>query len=159
MSTKYRVTAGYVTVETEQPGGGRANVDIRRGAILPADVPAEQIATELRLSTIEVVVEAPAAALEKAQEQEMADVPPPPPPPSNPEPEAVEVPEGMSVATTLEWVGGDVERATAALVAEQAGQNRSTLVDRLTKLIEATAEAAAGEVPGAGADSGASVAA
>lgn len=50
----YRVTAGYVTVETKiNDKGARAQVDISRGADLPGDVPDEQIQTLLRLGNIE----------------------------------------------------------------------------------------------------------
>lgn len=45
------VTAGYVTVETAVPGG-RANVDIPRGEVLPDDVPDEQRDTLLRRGDI-----------------------------------------------------------------------------------------------------------
>jgi len=63
----YRVVAGYVTVETAVPGG-RAEIDIPRGALLPADVPAEQRERLLRLGAIEQDSEIPAESL-----------PPPPP--------------------------------------------------------------------------------
>lgn len=46
-------------------------------------------------------------------------------------------PAGMSVPTTLEWVGGDAERARAALEAEKAGQNRATLIARLEGVLGA----------------------
>ena len=52
----YVVTSGYVTVETAV-GAGRAHVDIPRGAVLPGDVPAEQVDTLLRLGHIEAVGE------------------------------------------------------------------------------------------------------
>ena len=45
------VTAGYVTVETAVPGG-RAQVDIARGAVLPDDVPAERVEALARLGHI-----------------------------------------------------------------------------------------------------------
>jgi len=52
----YRVTAGYVTVETKiNERGSRAQVDIPRGADLPGDVPREQVETLLRLGRIEEV--------------------------------------------------------------------------------------------------------
>jgi len=54
----YRVTAGYVTVETAVPGG-RAQIDIPRGADLPGDVPAEQVDHLLRTGAIEAVEPAP----------------------------------------------------------------------------------------------------
>lgn len=49
---RYTVVAGYVTVETAVPGG-RAQIDIPRGASLPDDVPEEQVAILLRLGDIE----------------------------------------------------------------------------------------------------------
>ena len=48
---RYVVTAGYVTVETAVPGG-RASIDIPRGAMLPDDVPDEQVRVALRLGLI-----------------------------------------------------------------------------------------------------------
>lgn len=50
----YRVSAGYVTVETAVPGG-RAQIDIPRGASLPDDVPAEQVETLLAQGRIEAM--------------------------------------------------------------------------------------------------------
>src|SRR5262245_54346419 len=41
-----------------------------------------------------------------------------------------EVPDG-TIAEVLDWVGDDPVRANAALHAEYAGQNRSTLITRL----------------------------
>ncbi|MEO3922704.1 hypothetical protein ABGB07_02295 [Micromonosporaceae bacterium B7E4] len=66
----YVVTAGYVTVETAVPGG-RAAVDIPRGAELPDDVPDEQRAALLTQGHIE-----PARA-----EPEPIPAPPTGPPP------------------------------------------------------------------------------
>jgi hypothetical protein len=61
------VTAGYVTVETAVPGG-RANVDIPRGEVLPDDVPDEQRENLLRLGHVEEAGEpTPAAPAEAAQ--------------------------------------------------------------------------------------------
>jgi len=52
----YRVKSGFVTVETQvNDRGGRAGVDVPRGADLPSDVPAEQVTELLRLGRIEVV--------------------------------------------------------------------------------------------------------
>ncbi|TDE02841.1 hypothetical protein [Jiangella asiatica] len=63
----YRVTAGYVTVETQvRENGARAYIDIRRGAELPGDVPAAQVATLLRQGDIEEVKPARKAAAKKA---------------------------------------------------------------------------------------------
>lgn len=47
----------------------------------------------------------------------------------------LEVPEGTA-ATILEWVDGDKEAAQAALDAEQAGQKRTTLINKLKAIIE-----------------------
>ena len=66
----YRVTAGSVTVETAVPGG-RAQVDIPRGADLPGDVPAEQFEQLLRTGAIEAM----------EPETEAVNAPPVGPPP------------------------------------------------------------------------------
>lgn len=50
----YVVTAGYVSVETAVPGG-RAEIDLPRGAALPDDVPAEQRDRLLRAGAIAAV--------------------------------------------------------------------------------------------------------
>lgn len=50
----YRVTAGYVTVEMDVPGG-RARQDVRRGNLLPADVSAAEVRTLLERGDIEPV--------------------------------------------------------------------------------------------------------
>ncbi|QFG12214.1 Hypothetical Protein OBI_RACECAR_86 [Arthrobacter phage Racecar] len=47
----------------------------------------------------------------------------------------LEVPEGTA-ATVLEWVDGDPVAAQAALDAEQAGQKRTTLINKLKAIIE-----------------------
>jgi hypothetical protein len=52
----YVVTAGYVTVETAVPGG-RAQIDLPVGAVLPDDVPAERVQTLLGLGRIEALAE------------------------------------------------------------------------------------------------------
>ncbi|WP_326565082.1 hypothetical protein VSH64_24890 [Amycolatopsis rhabdoformis] len=50
----YRVTAGRVSAETQvTEAGGRATVDHYRGAVLPDDVPDEQLQHLLRLGHIE----------------------------------------------------------------------------------------------------------
>ncbi len=54
---EYIVTAGYVTVETAVPGG-RARVDISRGARLPDDVPQEDVDRCLTLGQVEAVSQA-----------------------------------------------------------------------------------------------------
>lgn len=124
---RYVVTAGYVTVETELPGGGRAHVDIPRGQILPADVPQEQVEHELRLHTIEAVAVAVATATVVADSGD--DVPPP-------DPNAL--PSGLSVSATQTWVGTDKARAELALAAEIAAASpRSTLVARLQAVLDA----------------------
>jgi hypothetical protein len=121
----YVVTAGYVTVETERSGGGRAAIDVPRGQLLPADVPQEQIDWELRLRTIEPVADVKTATpLAPATEVQ----------PEDPDP----LPPGMSVAATQAWVGGNPDRAAKALAAEKASASpRATLIDRLGKLLPA----------------------
>lgn len=47
-----------------------------------------------------------------------------------------EVPTG-SVSAVLKWVGDDVERAEAALKAEEEGQERSSLITKLKAVIKA----------------------
>lgn len=107
------VTAGYVTVITAVPGG-RAHVDIPRGAALPADVPQEDVARLLALGQIE---EPDGPGVDTNDDG---------------------VPEG-SARQVMEWVGSDPERAAMALDIEQAkGDNaRSTLVASLQKLVQA----------------------
>lgn len=51
------------------------------------------------------------------------------------EPTTIEVPEG-SISAIMKWVGTDVERAKAALAAEQDGQQRSTLIAKLEAVID-----------------------
>lgn len=72
MADRFVVTAAYVTIETAV-AGGRAQVDIAHGTELPADVPAEQVATLLATGRIALVVEPPPVVEEP---------PPPPPPPA-----------------------------------------------------------------------------
>jgi hypothetical protein len=135
---RYRVTAGYVTVETAVAGGRRALVDVPRGAILPADVPAAHIETELRLGTIELLAEdspAEAATSPTGTQGATNDGGEPNSPPAR-----TEVPAGMSVASTLEWVGDDTARAQAAWDVEAAKDSpRSTLVARLEEILTASA--------------------
>jgi hypothetical protein len=109
----YRVTDGYVTVETAV-GPGRAQVDILRGARVPDDVPAEQVAGLLRDGRIAEEAAAPVEV----------------------DPNAV--PDG-SASAVLEWVGTDKDRASRALEAEQAkgDQARKGLTADLSKLIDA----------------------
>jgi hypothetical protein len=147
MKTKqYKVIAGKVTVETKMDGG-RAEVDFARDAILPADVPQHQIDHELMLGTIMEVERSAAPAPSDEDDGDGGDTLPPGVPVDAPA-----LPEGMSVPTTLEWVGTDAERAEVALSAEthEAGQNRSTLVKRLQEIIASAEEAAANADPGAG---------
>jgi len=47
-----------------------------------------------------------------------------------------EVPTG-TIADVLDWVGDDPTRAQVALNVEQAGQQRVTLIDELTRIIQA----------------------
>jgi hypothetical protein len=49
----FRVVAGFVSAETTVEGGSRAVIDIPRGAVLPGDVPAEQVERFLTLGHIE----------------------------------------------------------------------------------------------------------
>lgn len=51
---RYRVVAGYVTVETHV-GPGRARIDIRGGELLPMDVPQLEVEALLRTGDIELV--------------------------------------------------------------------------------------------------------
>lgn len=109
------VVAGQVTVETNV-GPGRARVDFHRGAVLPADVPVEDIE---RLAALGHLVESAAAAETVA---EPAD----------------EVPDG-TIAVVMAWVDGDADRAGRALAAEQlkGDKARLTLVGDLERLLQA----------------------
>jgi hypothetical protein len=60
----YRVLAGYVTVETAVDGG-RAQVDIPRGALLPDDVPQEQVIALLGLGRIDLAEAKPTRKTKK----------------------------------------------------------------------------------------------
>ncbi len=110
---EYRVTAGYVTVEMDIPGG-RARQDVRAGAILPGDVPTAEVRVLL----------------------ERGDVEPVPVPAAEPEPDPDAVPDG-TVDAVLVWVGDDTDRAGRALEVEQGdgGKNRKGVVDPLTELL------------------------
>ena len=46
--------------------------------------------------------------------------------------DSVSVPEGMTVAETVEWAGAYPDRRTLALAYEKAGKNRKTLIAALT---------------------------
>jgi hypothetical protein len=111
---KYRVAAPYVTVETAVEGG-RANIDIPRGALLPDDVPQEQFDRLLDRGDVE-----PAAHVEPERA-------------SDPD----EVPDG-TIPVVLEWVGDDMARATKALHAEQlkGDKARMSLINDLTKIAQ-----------------------
>lgn len=106
----YVVTAGYVTVETSV-SGGRARIDIPRGAPLPDDVPAEDVERLVGLGHVAVVGSVPES-----------------------DPDAI--PDG-TVADVLAWVGEDLERAERALDAEQdrGERARKGVVDPLTELL------------------------
>lgn len=112
----YQVTHGYVTVPTAIDGG-RAHVDIRRGAVLPGDVPDEFVQALLARGHI---AEHESAEPAESAEQEVG---------------SGEVPGGTA-AEVLAWVGSDAGRAARALEVEQAkdGGGRSTLVANLSKL-------------------------
>lgn len=98
---RYVVTAGFVTAETAVQGG-RAAVDIRRGAVLPADVPAETVRLLLARGDIEAE---PRVILHRRA------------------PDA-DIPDGP-IPALLAWVGGDVDRARRALAAELAKGDRA----------------------------------
>lgn len=113
----YRVTHGYVTVPTAVDGESRAYIDIPRGAMLPADVEDEHIATLVERGHIEPVDDDP--------DGPGIDI------------TGDGVPEG-SIAQILGWVGDDVDKARLALAAENAAEKpRVGLVAELTKLIPA----------------------
>jgi len=118
----YRVTAGYVTVETAVPGG-RASVDVGRGQLLPGDVPDEQRELLLAAGHIEPVDEQHADDPDDDGGDEGGD--------------EGEVPDG-TIAEVLAWVGGDRDRAARALEVERAkgGKARSTLVGDLEQLVD-----------------------
>jgi len=107
----YVVVAGYATVETDI-GPGRARVDLSRGTVLPADVPAEDRERLLAAGSIEEI------------DGEVGDAT---------DPDAI--PDG-SIAVVLAWVGDDLRRAREALAAEQlrGDKARMGLVNELSKL-------------------------
>lgn len=116
----YRVTAGGVTAETNV-GPGRARVDFARGAILPADVPAEDLQRLLQVGHVEEVDPDGAGVDEDGDG----------------------VPEG-SARQVLEWVdaadGEDrLERARLAREAElvKGDVGRKGLLADLGKILEA----------------------
>lgn len=124
----HRVTAGYVTVETTiNDAGGRAHVDISRGADLPADVPPAEVLALLRRGVIELVDEqdeheGPDDGGGGVRVQLNKTGP---------------VPQG-AIAVVMDWVGEDKDRAQRALEAEEAAERpRSTLVDQLKQLLAA----------------------
>lgn len=118
---KYRVTAGYVTVETTvNDAGGRAHIDIPRGDDLPADVPPAEVQALLRRGVIELVDEQD--GLDEGQVRVSLD-------------KSDLVPQG-AIAVVMDWVGEDKDRAQRALEAEDAAERpRSTLVDQLKQLL------------------------
>lgn len=115
MSGRLRVTAPYVTAQTAVDGG-RAEVDIPRGAVLPDDVPDEQRERFLRLGQVEPV-EPVDELVDDADDEE--------------------VPVG-TIDEVLAWVGDSPDRAGRALDAEQAKVDgaRSTLVARLNAILD-----------------------
>jgi hypothetical protein len=117
------VTDGYVTVPTAVDGGV-AHVDIQRGAILPADVPAEHVEALLARGAI--------AATDAEPEQASAVA----------DPDAV---PAAAAAEVLAWVDGNKDRAAKALEVEQAKgeQARKGLTAELTKLVEPASPPAA----------------
>lgn len=76
----YRVTAGYVTVETAVPGG-RAAVDIPRGDVLPADVPDERVRTLIDLGQVASAEQSPPHDPPTETGPELSAGPPSGPPP------------------------------------------------------------------------------
>jgi len=119
---RFRVTAGYVTVETSVGGGSRARIDIPRGADLPVDVPAAERDALLRRGDVEIVDELDDE--QHAWGDEDVD-----------DPDAV--PEG-TVQVVLDWVAGDKDKAAQALKVEQAAdQPRSTLIAALQQTLAA----------------------
>jgi hypothetical protein len=54
---------------------------------------------------------------------------------AEPEVQGLQVPDG-SAKDVLGWVGEDVDRAKAALVYEEDNQKRSTLITKLTAIID-----------------------
>lgn len=78
MTARHRVTHGYVTVQTAVTHeGARAHVDIRLGALLPEDVPADEIAALLRQDRIELVKEAPSGGGGEGSGSGPEDIKPP----------------------------------------------------------------------------------
>lgn len=112
----YRVTAGAVTVETAVVGtpGARARQDVRRGALLPDDVPAAEVQVLLDRGDIKPV---------DGEQESVVD-------------DGLEVPAG-TIEVVLAWVDGDPGRAAQALAVEQerGDKARSTLVDTLAGLV------------------------
>lgn len=121
---RYRVIAGYVTVEMGVPGvsGARARRDVRQGLLLPVDVPDAEVRALLEQGHIEPVDDEPAS-------------------PDPDEDQGDAVPTG-TIAEILAWVDSDPDRAALALEAEQAkgDKARSTLVVDLEQLVDSTPE-------------------
>lgn len=63
---RYRVTAGFVTVEMGIPGG-RARQDVRRGALLPVDVSPAEGRSLLALGYVEPVTVVDTTTLESPE--------------------------------------------------------------------------------------------
>jgi hypothetical protein len=141
--TSYIVNAGRVTVLTAV-GAGRAYVDVRRGELLPADVPAADVDELLRRGAIERLpdarpVDAPGPAGGEAQAEGDAQGQE-----SGPagdvdanDPDEVEAMPAGPVAAVLAWVGDDLGRALEALGRERAAEApRQTLIRQLSRLAE-----------------------
>ena len=103
----------------------------RRGSSCQYKLAKCKVSTETMKSRWEASLAEPAVepAVEPAAEAE-----PEPEAKAEPEPEP-EVPSG-TIASILEWVGTDVERARLALAAEKAGNQRVTLLNELLEVID-----------------------
>lgn len=96
----------------------------------PYAAPAKKSAPKPVEATQEPVEAAPEAPAPEPEETPVESAPEPV------EENTIEVPSGMSVDKTLDWVGDDKDRAQAALDAELDGKNRSTLIEPLEEMLE-----------------------
>lgn len=121
--TVWVVVAGQATAETNV-GAGRARVDFPRGAVLPDDVPAEDIERLAALGQIAKAPAEPAAVVDGGDSEAAVD--------------GDAVPEG-TIAVVMAWVGADVGRARRALEVEQlkGDKARLTLVGELERILQA----------------------